>query len=151
MGCHQLTPGMRVAGLKRWFRGSLGQKAPDTLMTSFSTLAVRRALRRPPDQAGVDRHPPARDPAAPPIDQTFRSLGLVAVAQPAEVAFARPQHRRRLATAQCPAPPSTGRLNDPSHPNLRQHATSPILMNRTDRALPNPDTPRATDKIELSG
>ena len=94
----------------------------------------------------VDRHPPARDPAAPPVDQTFRPLRLVAVAQPAKVALAHPQHLRRLATAQCPAPPPTDRLNDPSHPNLRQHATSPILLNRTDRELPNPDIPRATDR-----
>ena len=153
-------------------------------------LAVRRALRRPLDQARVlqdalgpavaqlepvlgpqplvevldgevkvtrpvllqqpldpiDRHPPARDPAAPPIDQAFRPLGLVAIAQPPKVPLAHSQHFGCLATAQRPTPPPTDRLDDPSHPNLRQHATSPILPNRTDRELRNPDIPRATNK-----
>ena len=152
-------------------------------------LAVRRALRRPLDQARVlqdalgpavaqlelvlgpqplvevldgeveiarpvllqqpfdpiDRHPPARHPAAPPIDQAFRPLRLVAIPEPPKVPLAHPQHLGCLATAQRPTPPPTDRLDDPSHPNLRLHTTSPILPNRTDRELRNPDIPRATN------
>jgi hypothetical protein len=107
-------------------------------------VARAELLQHPLD--AVDRHPPARDPAAPPVDQPLRPFGLVAIAQAAEVPLAHPQHLRRFQAAQRPAPPSADRLDDPRHPYLRQHPTPPARPNRTDRVLRNPDIPRATDK-----
>jgi hypothetical protein len=107
---------------------------------------VRRALRRALDQAGVLQdalgpgvaqlelllgdQPPVEmlgrevEGARPvlvqhPLDQALGALGLVAVAQAAEVPLAHPQHLRRLDAAQRPAPMASDRRDDPGHSDLR--------------------------------
>jgi hypothetical protein len=91
-------------------------------------IEVARAelLQHPLD--AVERHAAPRDPAAPPVDQALRALGLVALPQAPEMPLAHAQHLRRLHAAQRPAPPPADRLDDPRHPYLRQHPIPPAHM-----------------------
>src|ERR671933_1677894 len=92
----------------------------------------------------VYRRAASRNPAASVVHDAFRALGVIAVTQTTEMALADAQQFGRLLAAQFTSVPSSDRIDNPGHSNLRQHAIPPAL-NRTDRVLPNPDISRATD------
>src|ERR687884_467695 len=92
----------------------------------------------------VHRRASGRSPPPAAVDDALCALSLVAVAQAAEVSLAEAQQFGRLLAAQFTSVPSSDRIDNPGHSNLRQHAIPPAL-NRTDRVLPNPDISRATD------
>src|SRR5215467_2248010 len=99
----------------------------------------------------VHRRAPPRYPAAPPIDQPFRPLRLVAVAKTPKVPLADPQQRRRLPTTQSSRAIALQSLDIPRHPYLGSHPDLPAWnssKNRTDRLLPGPDISSATDTID---
>src|SRR5438874_2604673 len=94
------------------------------------------------------RAPPGGSPTSP-INQALRPVGLVPLAQPAKMPLADPQKLRGLHAAQSPASIPLQRLNIARHSHLGSHPDPPvwnISKNRTDRLLPNPDIPSATDR-----
>src|SRR5215210_4351556 len=92
----------------------------------------------------VHAGPPARSPPAPAVHNPLRAPLLIGVAQPAKVPLAHAQQLRRLYAAQLPRLMQPNRIDDPGHPDLRQHAIPPVNT-RTDRVLPNPDISRVID------
>src|ERR671926_205613 len=98
----------------------------------------------------VQRRAASRSPAASVVDDAFRALGVIAVTQAAEVSLAEAQQFGRPLAAQFTSVPSSDRIDNPGHSNLRQHASPPAL-NRTDRVLPNPDISSATDTFGEGG
>jgi len=67
------------------------------------------------------------------------------LAPPPQMALAGSRDFRRFDAAQPSAPIPTDRLDDPSHCDLRQHATPSVPPNRTDRVLRRPVISRGTD------
>ena len=96
----------------------------------------------------IRRHPAPGSPAAPTVDQPFRSFRLVALAQPAEMPLADPQKLRRLQAAQTSGSMPLQSLQIARHAHLRSHSDPPGLAafpNRTNRLLQKPDISSATD------
>src|SRR3954453_4580435 len=102
----------------------------------------------------VDRCPPARRPPTPPVHNPLRAPLLIGVAQPAKVPLAHPQQLRCLHAAELLRLMQPNRIDDPGHPDLRQHAIPPAqtgqivcyqtrtyLVSATG-ATPGPLTPR---------
>src|SRR5207248_10266914 len=79
----------------------------------------------------------------------LRPVRLVPLAQPAKMPLADPHKLRGLHAAQSPASIPLQRLHIARHSHLGSHPDPPvwnISKNRTDRLLPNPDIPSATDR-----
>src|SRR3954449_470454 len=74
----------------------------------------------------VHARPPARRPPAPAVDDPLRPPLLIGVAQPAEMPLAHAQQRSSLHAAQLPRLMQSNRIDDPGHPDLRQHAIPPV-------------------------
>ena len=109
-------------------------------------VSRRKLLDHPLDL--VRRRPAMRNPAAAAVDDPLRALRLVAVAKATKMPLAHPQKLSRLQAAQLPSPITPNRLNDPSHPYLRQHS-DPSGLNRTNRLLRKPDISCATDTVPV--
>src|SRR3982751_2141495 len=94
----------------------------------------------------VDRCAPARGPPAPPVHNPLRAPLLIGVAQPAKVPLAHPQQRPCFNAAQPLLPMKPNCIDDPGHPDLRQHAISPvktgqIVCSQTRTYLVSPTAP----------
>src|SRR5829696_9048644 len=73
----------------------------------------------------VHPRPAARHAPAPPVHDPLCPVRLIGIAQPAKVPLAHAQQLRRRHTAQLPRLMQPNRIDDPGHPDLRQHAIPP--------------------------
>src|SRR5215203_4083690 len=74
----------------------------------------------------VHPRPAARHAPAPPVHDPLCPVRLIGIAQPAKVPLAHAQQLRRRHTAQLPRLMQPNRIDDPGHPDLRQHAIPPV-------------------------
>src|SRR4051794_631915 len=87
-------------------------------------VAGAELLNHPPDL--VARSPPARRPPASAVHNPLCPVRLIGIAQPAKLPLAHPQQLRCLHAAQLLRLMQPNRIDDPGHPDLRQHAISPV-------------------------
>src|SRR4051812_39393529 len=92
-------------------------------------VAGAKLLNHPRDL--VDWCAPARRPPAPPVHNPLRAPLLIGVAQPAKMPLAHAQQLRRLYAAQLLRLMQPNRIDDPGHPDLRQHAIPPAKPDRS--------------------
>src|SRR6476620_10700819 len=86
-------------------------------------VARAKLLDHPRDLIHV--RSPARHAPSPAIHEPLRSVRLVGVPKPPEVPFAHPQQLRRLTATQPTRVMQPNRIENPGHPDLRQHAIPP--------------------------
>src|SRR6185436_4244832 len=109
-------------------------------------VARAKLLDHPRDLIHV--RSPARHAPPPAIHEPLRSVRLVGVPKPPEVPFAHPQQLRRLTATQPTRVMQPNRIENPGHPDLRQHAIPPAktgqivcYQTRTYRVSPTPKAP----------
>src|SRR4051812_36431708 len=74
----------------------------------------------------VHARPPARHAAAAPVHDPLCPVRLIGVAQPAKVPLAHAQQGPCFNAAQLPRLMQPNHIDDPGHPDLRQHAIPPV-------------------------
>src|SRR4051794_26207633 len=74
----------------------------------------------------VHARPPARGPFAAPVHDPLCPVRLIGIAQPAKVPLAHAQQGPGFNAAQLPRLMQPNRIDDPGHPDLRQHAIPPV-------------------------